>query len=450
MSAPGIVITSPSANSGKTATTLALIGALRLQGLVVRPFKTGADKHDSKRLANATALPCDNLDSWAMRIETLSALGDDLAKSVDLVIGEGRLGMFDGALIEQGSTADLASLFDLPVILVVDAEQLQASAAALVAGFIHHREDVDVAGIIFNNVASEAHADNLKRACDDHFSQPVIGSLPKDPRLRMPKAPHDPTSYERFLDGAAEVAVKALDLDQFQRLARPFGLGLYGPSPCPLRPLGQRIAVAEDSAFAPAYHAILEGWRRAGANILPFSPLADAAPCDDADAVYLPGFNKESAGELETCETFLNGLGHAAARSAFVYAEGSSFAILGSRLVDRDSKSFRMADLLPITTRFDEKDEQSLGYRSLILSHPCPLGPAGTAFRGYGADGASIVEMGGGCQTLFEAKDPRGRGLGAEGLIKGSVAGSFVDLIDRVAEPSDGDFRLDPIRLVRD
>ena len=122
-----------------------------------------------------------------MRIETLAGLTDDLARDAGLVIGEGVMGLFDGAADGRGSTADLASLFDLPVVLVVDARGMGASAAALVEGFTRHRDDVEVAGVIFNRVASEAHATFLRRACDDRFAQPVLGCLPDDARLEIPK-----------------------------------------------------------------------------------------------------------------------------------------------------------------------------------------------------------------------------------------------------------------------
>ncbi|MGI9499083.1 MAG: cobyrinate a,c-diamide synthase [Geminicoccaceae bacterium] len=463
MSAPGVIVAAPASGSGKTTVTLALLRALRGRGLDVGSFKVGPDYIDPVFHARASGLICPNLDSWAMRIETLSGLGDRIARDVDLVIGEGVMGLFDGALVGQGSTADLASLFDLPVVLVVDAGRMVASAAALVEGFIRHREDVDVAGIIFNRVASDIHADLLQRACNDHFAQPVIGCLPTDKKLELPsrhlglvQADEKPT-LESFLDQAAGIIAEHLDLDQFQHLARPFGLGLYGPAPCPLRPLGQRIAVASDLAFAFAYPAVLEGWRQAGAEVTTFSPLADEAPSEDADAVYLPGGYPElHADRLAANANFLGGLVRAAARSSFVYGECGGFMVLGEGLIDKDGKVHAMAGLLPVTTSF-EKPKRHLGYRSLKLQQACPLGSAGTTFRGHEFHYASIVEPSGGsidlgdARPLYAAKDARGGDKGEHGLARGPVAGSFMHLIDRVAEPSDGDFRTTgPLRVVRD
>ncbi len=182
MSAPGILIAAPASGSGKTTITLALLRALRRQGLKVGAFKVGPDYLDPMLHARAAGRPAANLDSWAMRIDTLAGLADQVASGVDIVIGEGVMGLFDGAADGQGSTADLASLLDLPVILVVDARGMAASAAALVEGFTRHRDDVEIAGVIFNRVASEEHAALLRRACDDRFAQPVLACLPLEDR----------------------------------------------------------------------------------------------------------------------------------------------------------------------------------------------------------------------------------------------------------------------------
>ena len=444
-----MLIATPGSCCGKTMVTLALIQALQSRGLKVGSFKVGPDRRDPLLHSRVSGLASTNLDSWAMRIETLGGLGDQLAKDVDFVIGEGMAGLFDGALIEQGATADIASLFDLPVILALEASRLGASAAALVKGFIHHREDVDIAGVIFINPADDDHADMLKRACDHHFSQPIVGFLktPLNPPIASDyeERQHSERSLEDEL-----IDWRQLDLDQLQRLARPFGLGLFGPRPCPLRPLGQRIAVADDAGFALAYPAILDGWRQAGAEILPFSPLANEAPSKTADAVYLVGPVEGLAGRLAAKDVFLDGLSQAAKRSAFVYGEGGGIAALGEHWVDQTGANHEMAGLLPMKTFTGKKNlRPPSGYRSLTLQEPCPLGPAGTTFRGHTGPEASIERTSDG-QALFQVKDPRGRDLGEQGIVEGSIAGSLIHLIDRVAEPGDGDFRAGPIRLVQD
>jgi cobyrinic acid a,c-diamide synthase len=386
-----------------------------------------------------------------MRNETRAGLADALARDVALVLGEGVMGLFDGAADGRGSTADLASLLDLPVILVVDARGMAASAAALVEGFTRHRDDVEVAGIIFNRVGSEAHGALLRRACDDRFAQPVLGCLPEDPRLELPERhlglvqAGELPDFEGVLDRAAAIVAQHVDLKRLIRLARPFGLGLYGPPARPLRPLGQRTAVARDLAFAFAYPAILDGWRVAGAEVLPFSPLADEPPDASADAVYLPGGYPElHAPRLAGNRAFMHGLRAAAARGASVYGECGGFMALGKGLVDRQGERHAMADLLPIATSFADPRLQ-LGYRRIRLLAPSPLGQAGTTYRGHEFHYATLIEADE-AQPLFEITDARRQPLGESGARIGAVCGSFLHLIDRTSEPADD---LGPTRHLR-
>jgi cobyrinic acid a,c-diamide synthase len=453
MSAPGLIIAAPASGSGKTAVTLALLRALRRAGVAVGSFKVGPDYIDPTFHARASGRPSQNLDGWAMRIETLAGLADALVNDVALVLGEGVMGLFDGATDGRGSTADLASLFDLPVILVIDVRGMAASAAALVEGFSRHRDDVEVVGIIFNRVGSQAHAALLRRACDDRFAQPVLGCLPEDPRLRLPERhlglvqADELPDLDQVLDGAAALVAEHVDLDRLVRLARPFGLGLYGPPARPLRPLGQRIAVARDLAFAFAYPAILDGWRIAGAEVVPFSPLADEPPDPSADAVYLPGGYPElHAGRLAGNGGFLQGLRAAAERSAVVYGECGGFMVLGQRLVDRQDKSHAMAGLLPVATSFAEP-RLHLGYRRIKLLEASPLGQRGTTYRGHEFHYASRIEAGD-APPLFEVTDARAQPLGQAGARLGAVCGSFLHLIDRSSEPADGLGRTRHLRLV--
>jgi cobyrinic acid a,c-diamide synthase len=442
VSAPGIIIAAPASGSGKTTITLALLRAFRRRGDAVGAFKVGPDYIDPMFHARASGRPSVNLDSWAMRIETLAGLGDGIADGVDLVLGEGVMGLFDGAADGQGSTADLASLFDLPVLLVVDVRGMGASAAALIEGFIQHRDDVEIAGILFNRVASAEHAALLRRACDDRFAQPVLACLPSDPRLELP-ARHlglvpaaEVPELDAWLHRAAGIIAEHVDLDRLVRLARPFGLGLYGPPARPLRPLGQRIAVASDVAFAFAYPATLEGWRVAGAEVLPFAPLADQRPDPGADAVYLPGGYPElHAGRLAANRQFLDGLRAAAARGAFVYGECGGYMALGRTLTDRAGERHAMAGLLPVATSFAEP-RLRLGYRRLKLLEASPLGQAGTTYRGHEFHYAGLIEADD-APPLFAVADARGRALGDLGARSGTVAGSFMHLIDRVTEPGD-------------
>jgi cobyrinic acid a,c-diamide synthase len=192
---------------------------------------------------------------------------------------------------------------------------------------------------------------------------------------------------------------------------------------------------------------VLDGWRQAGAEVLPFSPLADQPPDASADAVYLPGGYPElHAGRLAGNRQFMRGLRAAAERGAAIYGECGGFMVVGERLVDRQGESHAMAALLPIATGFAEP-RLHLGYRRIKLLAPSPLGPAGTTYRGHEFHYASLIE-GGDALPLFEITDALGEPLGRTGARVGAISGSFLHLIDRTSEPADGLRPAHHLRLV--
>ena len=435
MSAPALIVAAPGSRAGKTTATLGILRALRGRGLAVGSFKVGPDYIDPAFHHAATGRACLNLDGWAMRFETLAALMGEAGRGADLVVGEGVMGLFDGAAGGGGSTAELAALFGLPVVLVVDAQAMGASAAALVEGFARHRDDVHLVAVIFNRVASPAHARLLAEACEARGTPPVLGCLRREDDLALPSRhlglvqAGEHAALEDFLARAAALAEASLDLGRLTRLARPPSVTALVPDARPLPPLGQRIAVARDAAFGFAYEATLAGWRRQGAEIVCFSPLADQPPDAAADAVYLPGGYPElHAATLAARSAFLAGLRGAAARGAFVLGECGGYMVLGRALVDGAGDAHPMAGLLPLVTSFAEPRLQ-LGYRRIRTLRETPLGPPRSRFRGHEFHYAREVERSG--PALFEASCARGSDQGPAGAVAGRVAGSFLHLIDR-------------------
>jgi cobyrinic acid a,c-diamide synthase len=249
--ARGLIIAAPASGSGKTVVTLALLRALRDRGLDVASVKAGPDYIDPAFHTAASGRPCLNLDGWAMRRETLQALAARAGAGADLVLGEGVMGLFDGAADGSGTTADLACLTGWPVVLVVDAEGMAASAAALVHGFASYRPEVPLAGVIFNRVGGKRHGRLLAEACAP-LGLAVLGALPQAPELELPdrhlglvQAAEHP-QLEAFLARAAALVGQYLDTERLAVLARPCRLAPAAFAPV-LAPLGQRIAVARDT-----------------------------------------------------------------------------------------------------------------------------------------------------------------------------------------------------------
>ena len=428
----GFVVAAPASGSGKTVLTLALLRAFARRGVRVASFKVGPDYIDPAYHAAASGRPCRNLDLWAMRPETFAAAARDSADGAELLIGEGVMGLFDGAEDETGSTADVACRLGLPVVLAVNARGQAASAAALLRGFRDHRPALPVAGVVFTRVGGDRHRRSLRRA--GAAAMPVLGLVPRDERLILPRrhlglvqAMEHP-GLDRFLDAAAALVERHVDLEAVMRLAAAPVEQAVPPRRPAIPPLGRRIAVARDRAFAFAYPSLLEGWRRAGARLLEFSPLADQAPDPGADAVYLPGGYPElHAARLAAGRGFLPGLRAAAERGAALFGECGGYMVLGEALIDGDGRRHAMAGLLPLVSAFDEP-RLHLGYRRCTLGVDTPLGSAGRRFRGHEFHYARTLAAGG--EALFRATDAGGRDLGPAGIARGSVAGSFLHLID--------------------
>lgn len=424
----GLLIAAPQSGAGKTTVTLALLRALKNAGRKVVSAKSGPDYIDPKFHEAASGRTCINLDAWAMTPETVRALGTAQAEAADFLIVEGAMGLFDGAANGKGSAADLAACLGVPVILVVDCGKQAQSVAALVNGFRTFREDVKVAGVILNKVGSPRHEKMLRDALAP-LPVVVLGALPRMDDLGLPERhlglvqAEEHGDLETFLEQAAALSAQRIDLDALSGLATP--LAPPHEAAATLPPPGQRIAVARDVAFAFSYPHVLDGWRRAGANLSFFSPLADEQPDAAADAVFLPGGYPElHAGTLAAAGRFRKTMRDAAARGTLIYGECGGYMALGEGLVDAQGARHEMLGLLPLETSFAER-KRHLGYRVLspLSALPWSCGLAAHEFH------YATTLREGTAERLFAAADAEGTAVADMGLRAGSVMGSFAHVI---------------------
>jgi cobyrinic acid a,c-diamide synthase len=434
-SAPGIMIAAPRSGSGKTTLTLGLLRALARTGTRVQPMKCGPDYIDPAFHEAAAGRRSFNLDGWTMRPEVLDTLCAEAGRDADLVLCEGLMGLFDGVAragaTDDGSSAAIAERTGWPVLLVIDVSGQSQSAGALAQGFATFRPGTRLAGIVLNRVGSERHRLLAERGIEA-AGLPVVGALPRNADLVLPERhlglvqAAETAGLDAVLDRLADFAAAHVDLAGLVALARPSRDPELGRPAWP-RPPAQRIALARDPAFSFVYPHLLEGWRRAGAEILPFSPLADEAPDPSADLAWLPGGYPElNAGRLAANRRFLDGL-RRFARDKPVHGECGGYMVLGRVLVAADGEAHAMAGLLDLETSFATR-RMTLGYRQATTLRDCALGPPGQSLRGHEFHYSTLVSSRD--EPLFSVRDANGTEMPPCGSSRGRVGGSFFHLVD--------------------
>jgi len=429
---PGLIISAPASGTGKTTVTLGLLSAFRAAGLTVQPFKSGPDYIDPAFHRAASGRASVNLDTWAMgrdRIAGVVAAAD----GADLILAEGSMGLFDGVArageAGTGASADLAALTGWPVVLVLDISGQAQSAAAVALGFTALRPDVAIAGVILNRVASPRH-EMLVRAGMEAAGIAVLGALPRNPDVSVPERhlglvqAEETPELDRIVAEAGTFIAANLDLDALRAAAGRTQLD--AAAPVPVTPPGQRIALARDAAFSFVYPHLLDGWRRAGAEVVPFSPLADEAPDAAADCCWLPGGYPELHGpELAAAARFRRGL-RRFAETRPVHGECGGYMAMGEAIVDREGRRHAMAGLLGLVTSF-EKRRMHLGYRLADLAAQMPGHRPGARLRGHEFHYSTILAQPD--MPLARVTDANGEPVPETGSRRGHATGTFFHLI---------------------
>jgi len=411
--------------------TAGLQRAFATRGVAVAGAKCGPDYIDPAFHAVATGRPSINLDGFAFDANALAGLAAGVARGAELVIGEGAMGLYDGLSLpdRSGSTAAVARALDWPVLLVLDAAGAAQSVAAVAHGLAHLPGSPRIAGAIVNRVASPRH----RRMVEAGFAGtdvPLLGFIPVDDRMALPSRhlgliqAAETADLDARLDAVAALVADGCDLDAIRAAAGP--TADVPLAVATIRPPGQRIALARDAAFTFVYPHLLDGWRRAGAEILPFSPLADEPPAADCDACWLPGGYPElHAPRLAANTHFLAGL-RRFADNAPVHGECGGYMVLGRTLVDAEGTGHAMAGLLPADFSFARR-KLHLGYRRVRWRRPVPFAAAGHEARGHEYHHCTMIPLA--PADLADMADGEDNALPPAGHGIGRVTGSFFHVI---------------------
>ncbi len=405
---PGIVIAALRGGSGKTIFSVGTIAALKKRGHIVAPFKKGPDYIDAGWLAMAAGRPCYNLDTFLIDRGQIISSFHCYARNTDLAVIEGNRGLYDTIEISvQTSTARLAKLLDLPVILCIDGTKTTRTMAAVVMGCQHFDPEVKIKGVVLNRVAGARHENNLRQNIEHYCGIPVVGAVPKlkqsFPERHMGLVPTPEHDWaQESIATVADVAAKYLDLETILAIARDNAQQVtdaciesspQAPGPCAtLKRLEigaanrdlqtkPRIGVIKDSAFQFYYQENFEALEAAGAELVFTSPLREER-LPDVDALYIGGgFPETHAIELSQNQTYRNHIKQLADQGLPIYAECGGLMYLGRELV-LDKETFPMAGVFPLTFGLFKKP-QGHGYTILEVDGDNPYYPRGAEIKGH-------------------------------------------------------------------
>ena len=434
-----IVIAAPHSGCGKTTLTAGLIAALRVRGQTVQPFKVGPDYIDPSYHTLAAGRTCRNLDSWMLPGAAYRELFARATHGASCAVIEGVMGLYDGARYdsEEGSTAEIAKQLGAAVVVVLDAAKVARTIGAVALGMQQFDPAVNIIGYIANNVAGAGHGHGVAAAITAATGKPCFGWVPRNPALHLPERHLGlvPTAengqWAAFVQLAGEMVTQQIDLDLLWQAV--------DDAPAPERPLPAaprgrdqitrpRIAVAEDAAFSFLYPENLELLREAGAELVAFSPLHDAALPPRTQGVYLcGGFPELYAAQLAANQAMHAALRQAAAQQLPIYAECGGLMYLTAAIVDAQGARQPMAGLIPGFSMMT--DRLTLGYRVVRAITNNWLWRAGEEMRGHEFHYSTWAERPAALPYLYEFQPHTPRhSAQLEGISLGTVIASYTHL----------------------
>jgi cobyrinic acid a,c-diamide synthase len=427
----GMLIGGTASGVGKTTVALAVIACLRRRGFVVQPCKGGPDFLDTTHHTRIAGRKARNLDTWMLSPDSNRKVLSRAAVGADAVVVEGMMGLFDGkdGVTEAGSSAEIAKMLKLPVLLVLDCAKSARSVAATVLGFECFDPDLPLAGLILNRVAGLHHYRLLESAIQARCKTPIWGWLPREPAIAIPERHlglHAAGEREISLDTLANLAETHFKVDSLLQLEFP--LETAGRSPMSKREAPHtRIGVAQDHAFSFYYEDNLDLLREQGAEIIPFSPIADQVLPPDLDALYFGGGYPELyARELSANTPMLDQIRAFTRSGGHIYAECGGLLYLSQQLSTVDGDVYPMLGILPLKMEMTNR-LVDFGYVTVTFTQDCLLGPRGTTIRGHSFHYSRICsdsEVATSYQVDFSLSGKQQR----EGFTRGNVLASYIHL----------------------
>ena len=444
-----LLISSPQGHSGKTIVTVGLCNLLSQRGLLIQPFKKGPDYIDPSWLTIAAGRSCRNLDLFLVPKEKLVQTFKQTCRKADLAIVEGAMGLYDG-LDAQGTTAEIARLLNIPIVLVVNTSRMTSSIAAMVKGYQLFQKGIEIAGVILNYVSGVRHEKKLKDAVEQYCGIPVVGSIPKDEGLRITERhlglipSSESSEAELSIERIGRKLESRLDLDQILTLARsskapqvssPFlkkEKTKKSSLPFKERDRGRgtartqkvRIGIIRDRAFNFYYPENLEALAMEGAELLFIDSFKDRLP--KVDGLYIGGgFPEFFLKELEGNRGLRQDIGKAVHKNLPVYAECAGLMYL-CRSISWNRRSYEMVGVIPSEISLSDRPEGH-GYVIAKVINENPLFPVRLTIRGHEFHHSNLLPID---DLQFAYRIQRGKGIAdkKDGIVFKNLFASYVHL----------------------
>ena len=421
---------------GKTTVTLGIMSALVQKGIKVQGFKAGPDYIDPSHHTFVTGNASRNLDTWVMDSNVCRELFERSATYADVSVIEGVMGLYDGSIDStgHGSSAHLAKILNIPIILVINAKGVAQSAGAMVMGFKEFDKDINLAGIIVNGVANKSHYDIIKKAIEESCSVAVLGYLIKESDITIPERHLGliPSKEKRInsalYEKLGQMVIETIDTDRLLDAARSadsfpdYKKSIFTDNNDPIQ---VTLAVARDSAFCFYYQDDIDLFESLGATIKEFSPLNDSSLPDDIDGIFIGGgFPELYAAELMENEDMRNAILQADKQGIVIYGECGGMMYLLEKLIDCEGRSFKMSGVLSGASGMENR-RQGLGY--VIADAVCDnvICKGGNSFRAHEFHWSKLHDVPDDTVFAYKTRKSNGKRTGFDGICKSNILASY-------------------------
>jgi len=437
MALKGLVIAGTHSGCGKTTITLGLMAALAQRGLKVAPFKVGPDFIDPGHHRRITGVTSRNLDGWMLSKAYNLNCFRKASATAEIAVVEGVMGLFDGydGKTESGSTAQMAKWLGLPTVLIVDARSMARSAAAVVLGFEKFDKDLNYAGVILNNLASDRHLHYLTEALEGNVAMPCLGGIAREEKISIPErhlglvTDEDHPLTDSAMEALTEIIEKSINLDSLLESLPEFDT-VASPAATDTDQIttGVRIGVARDNAFCFYYQDNFDLLEAAGAELVFFSPITDKRLPADLDGLYLGGGYPELVADRLAANTRLRKQIKSGSQAGMpIYAECGGFMYLCAELWNQKGIRYPMTGCFPFSAQMHSR-LKALGYREITLTQDTIIGPSGQTVRGHEFHYSELRKSESGIDTVYRLTDRVGVDKPPEGYYTNRTLGSYTHL----------------------